>query len=169
MVARFDQKNINNFQKEIKQALKKVSDLRPAFDEIVRSLYKSNKSIFSLQGAGAYPDFKNDRSKNQKLRKVRFAYPLLKRSGRLETSITIRRSEDAREKIEKTKFQLETVVPYSGFLQAGTRFMKARPFFFLGPESSKQAELDSNLMGGRFTRAVETIRGYVEEVAEELE
>ena len=113
------QVNSKEFDAEVAEALKVVKDLRPAFIQIAREFYKTNRAIFALKSAGKYPDFsgplvretwKNPGRPDLRTRdgnltayqntKVKAGvtpkgYPLLRFSGRLEKSITDPSNSDA--------------------------------------------------------------------------
>ena len=80
--------NEKDFQKAVLDAIKHLDSLKTPFKLIASDFYKSEKAIFNLKSAGAYDDFKDDKTKQAKIRAVGFAYPLLLRTGALMRSVT---------------------------------------------------------------------------------
>ena len=157
--------NQQEFNQTIEDALRKVSDLRPAFSLIATDFYRSEKAIFKLKSPGAYKDLK-PKYKIRKAAKYGNAYPILRASGRLESSITKQGANENITLIGARFLVLGTSVPYGIFHQVGTNKMAARPFVFVGPESSKFALRDRSGQGGRLTRWTNIIEEYVKEVTE---
>ena len=146
--ARENDREFRRFQKAIRQALKKVQDMRPVFQTIGDHFLKSREYIFDKgrSGPGLYKDL-SPRYKKWKTNKFRSPYPILKLTGRLKKSITRRGGENIF-KASKRSLIIGTTVPYSGYLQEGTGRkgvgggMPARPFLFWGPESRRNANLE---------------------------
>lgn len=143
-------------------AAEKVDDLRFPLGEISRDFYKSEKAIFQLGSAGGYDDFKNKKSRAQKLKAVGFEYPLLKRSGRLEKSITGPSARGSINLIGRKNLVIGTSIKYGAYHQYGTKNMSQRPFVFIGPESKEFAADEQ--FSGRITRWTNIIERYVEAV-----
>src|SRR5688572_19842345 len=76
------------FQTAVKDALKQVKDLTIPFTLMTKSWFQGNKAIFALKGPGKYTDL-SDAYKIQKKNAVGFIYPILRRSGVLEKSLTV--------------------------------------------------------------------------------
>ena len=156
--------NQKEFANKILEAIKEIGDLRTPFKLIANDFYKSEESIFLLKSSGAYSDFKNKKSRDEKLRAVGFDYPLLKRSGNLMRSVLSPKNSNSILEISKTEMFIGTKVlskkgaPYPIFLQKGTRKMQARPFLFIGPESTYAL----NEQQGRPFRWTKTLQAYVE-------
>lgn len=163
---KYDFENRQIFLSSIERAAKKVSDLRFPMGEIARDFYESEKVIFNLKSPGGFPDFKNEKSRRQKIREVGFQYPLLKRSGRLERSITQKGAPGNITILGKQSVVVGTKIKYGGFLQEGTKFMEARRFVFVGPESRVFAGRDRQNRGGRLTRWTNILEVFVERVLE---
>lgn len=151
------------FAQAIKDALKKVSDLRIPFNLIANSWFKSNKAIFALSGPGKYKDFKNDRSRDQKKTAVGFEYPLLRRSGFLEKSITEKNDPDAIRVVTKTELTLGSSISYGQFHQFGTKFMAARPFVLIGAEQVAPSGINN-----RHLAWIQQVTDYVLQSCEEV-
>ena len=79
--------NLKAFQATLTKASKQVADLSFAMGEIARDFYKSEKAIFQLKSPGGFPDLAES-TKKQKTRLGIPLYPILKRSGKLEASVT---------------------------------------------------------------------------------
>ena len=121
------------FEKAIKKALKKVDNLKPAFDTMSDEYFQTNKSIFALKGTGLYADLskkplyafwlrKNDNAvvknngskffkggyKQLKTFKYGKPYPILKAEGTLEKSLTDKNDSNAIKIITKKTMILGT-------------------------------------------------------------
>lgn len=104
--------NDDDFQRALARLAATVSDFRIPFGLIAKEFYQSNKKIFQLKGPGKYPDFKTDASRNQKIREVGFAYPLMVRTGATASSLLNPSDSQAVRNITKTSMELGTDVPY---------------------------------------------------------
>jgi phage gpG-like protein len=158
--------NDNAFQKLIDSAFKETRDLRIPFRQIVRVFYQSRKAIFKLKSAGAYPDFKGPKVQdtwknpgrpdqrtrkgeltsyqNVKLKRHGFIYPLLKATGKLESSITDPNDSNAKQEIDAISLTIITNIPYANYHQQdnpdmGDRTMPTRKFFFIGGETRQSS------------------------------
>lgn len=117
------------------EAKKAVGDLTIPLKGIARHFFQGNKAIFALNGKGQYVDL-SPKYKAEKEKHVHFVYPILRRSGFLERSITNASDPDAiAEIVNKDTLLVGTHLFYGAFLQKGTRRMPARPFLFVGPEA----------------------------------
>ena len=130
------------FDRAIKAALDKVSDLRPVWAAIIPQWFKSNRAPFTLKGPGKYADL-SKKYKIQKKPRWGFVYPILKASGRLEKSLTVLGGESIIAQ-DKTSLLLGTATPYAVWLHFGTRKMPARPVIMIGAEQTGEtnARLD---------------------------
>lgn len=160
----FNFENKKAFQAAIDKAVKKVADLRFPMGEIARDFYKSEKAIFQLKGPGGYPDFKSEKSRMQKIKEVGFEYPLLRRSGRLEKSITSPNAEGSILIIGKNSVTIGTSIKYAIFHNSDDPRSKIpqRKFVFIGPESKEFQSRQE--FGGRLVRWTNIIEGYVQAV-----
>jgi phage gpG-like protein len=161
--------NDKSFQKKIDRAFEESLDLRIPFKLISRDFYRSQKAIFSLKGAGGYPDFKGEvykdgMTKYQFYKKKRFGfdYPLLKATGALEESTTKPDSGDSILEIEKDFLRIGTTLPYANFHQQdnpnlGNRKIPTRKYLFIGPEA-RNANSDQR---GRLDRWIKIIDNYM--------
>jgi phage gpG-like protein len=130
------------FQKAIKQALTEVKDLTIPFTLITKSWFKGNRAIFALKGPGKYADL-TENYKKQKQAKVGFVYPILRRNGALERSITdAGDSNSINYIINKSTLVLGTKVPYGPAHQFGTKVLPKRPFILLGAEQVSPPDLN---------------------------
>lgn len=153
----YEVKNLREFRKVLQAAGGIVQDLRFPFKQISGDFYKSEKSIFQLKGPGRYKDI-TPQTKTQKLREVGFIYPILKRTRRLEKSVTSPRTKDSILKIGKKELIIGTKVPYAAFHQEGTKRMPRRPFFFIGPEAPRFA---TRRQQGRLERWTSILEAFV--------
>lgn len=114
----------------IAKAVGKMEDLSFEFGEIARSLAKYNRTNFILKGYGKYAPLSAAYAE-WKARKFP-GRPILVRTGRLRDSVTdaTRPSKDTILVIKKDGMAHGSKVPYSGFVQDGTRKMPARPYLF---------------------------------------
>ena len=162
------------FTQSIQKALKKVDDLRPPFKAMSKEYYKTNKALFTLKSKGLYADLSTN-YKPIKKKKFGFLYPILKATGKLEKSLTIK-SQDSIELITKktmilgTKTKNEKGAPYPVFLQNGWKTksgstVPARPFLLIGTEPHPQAK--QKLYERRLELWLETIESYVLKVTKE--
>lgn len=134
--------NDKKFQGALVRAKMVTDDLRVPLTLIAKDFYKSEKTIFMLQGPGGYPDFKkrDGRSKYAefKLNKYGFLYPLLMATGRLAGSVTDPTHPDAiNEIINKRTLIIGSKVPYGVYHQSDLprKKLDQRKFLFIGPES----------------------------------
>lgn len=136
--------NDKKFHAAIVRAKMVTDDLRVPLTLIAKDFYKSEKTIFMLQGPGAYPDFKKDDSGRSryaefKLNKYGFVYPLLMAKGRLAGSVTDPSHPDAiNEIVNKRTLIIGSKVPYGVYHQSDRprRKIPLRKFLFIGPEST---------------------------------
>jgi len=156
------------FESAIHKAVKKCIDLSEPFDIIADDFYKSEQAIFNLKSPGGYRDFKSEKSRQSKLRAVGFAYPLLKRSGRLQRSVTQRGDGEGILRINSKYMIIGTSVPYGIFHNSDEPRKKIpqRKFLFIGPESREFA--NKQWAGGRLVRWVGTIEGHVAAVLKDM-
>jgi len=112
------------FQQALDRLSKTVSDFRIPFGQISRHFYQGNKRIFSLKSAGGYPDFKTEKSRQQKISATEkltgtgFDYPLLVRTGRLAASLFSKGDPEAVNVITERSLMLGTNVPYAIYHQS---------------------------------------------------
>ena len=150
------------FQQAIRDAIGQVDDLTLPFQLITKSWFRSNKAIFSLKGKGKYQDL-TPNYKKQKQKAVGFIYPILRRSGRLEGSITDPSSKDAVNLIiNKKTLILGTKVPYGAPHQLGLKVPK-RPFLLIGGEQTAPDEINR-----RRDAWISTLESYVLQVSEKV-
>jgi len=159
-------KNDREFKSTVRKALAQVGDLRVPFQSIQRDFYKSEKAIFSLKGPGQYPDLAPS-TKNEKFRDFGFRYPILKRTGRLERSVTSANSPDSISFVGKKTLIIGTSVPYGIFHQSDEPRKKIplRKFLFIGPEAKKFATSQQVGRARRWTRIIDE---YVSKQLEQL-
>lgn len=151
--------NDKKFQAALVRAKMVTDDLSVPLGLIAKDFYKSEKAIFMLKGPGQYPDLAAS-TKIQKERAGFSVYPILKRTGRLEGSVTNPQHPDAiNQIINKRTLIIGTTVPYGVYHQSDKPRTKIplRKFLFIGPESSF-ANSDQQ---GRVGRWLNILNSYV--------
>lgn len=148
--------NAAEFQAALRRAQSKVSDLTIPLILIAKDFYKSQKAMFQLKGPGQYEDL-SPGYKKQKKKAVGFVYPILKRSGALERSVTTPTdSNSINQIIDKNTLIIGTKVKYAAKHQFG-QGVPLRPFLFVGPES----RFATNEQSGRLGRWKNILEQYV--------
>ncbi len=157
---RMNLENLSAFRATLKKAAKQVSDLSFPMGEIARDFYKSEKAIFQLKSPGGFPDLAES-TKRQKRRLGFPEYPILKRSGRLEKSVTSPSAPGSHLRLGKTFVEIGSTVPYGIFHNSDLprRKIPHRKFFFLGPESREFGAKKE--FGGRPVRWKNIVEYYV--------
>ena len=128
--------------KEVRQLLKRMAkvtnDLTPFLVTIAEELRQSRKAIFKLTSRGAYPEL-SEKYKIRKQKDVGFAYPILKRTGRLEKSITESGGENIAEIRNKKSLFFGTQVDYGKYHQSDEPRKKIplRKFLFIGSDETR--------------------------------
>lgn len=171
-VISFNIENDVEFQKTLDKLAQATSDFRIPFGSISRDWYKSNLQIMTLNGPGLYPDFKNERSRRQKLNATKrlsgfgFEYPLLLRTGRLFTSLLNPRAPYAWNYIGRQSLEMGTLVDYGIYHQSDRprRVLPQRKFIFISGGADEIA-LDSRA-GGRLLRWTRIIENHIQQVLE---
>lgn len=149
------------FGEALRKARREMADLRPAFAEIARDFYKTQKAIFNLGGPGQYPDlsekpftawWEDDKKlkkfyakgyKEYKEAKFGFAYPILKATGALEKAVTRKDGPGNITVIGRQSLLMghrDSAIPYGKFHQsdkARSGRLPLRKYLFIGPESGK--------------------------------
>jgi phage gpG-like protein len=171
--------NDKRFRKALDRVSFDIKDLRIPLTLIAKDFYRSERAIFQLQGPGQYPDLSKKPFfawwetgklktrylggyKSYKQAKWGFAYPILKRTGRLADSVTNPSSPDAINRIEnQNSLLIGTLVPYGIYHQSDrTRSrIPLRKFLFIGPES----RFATNDQKGRLERWVGILEGFYAE------
>jgi phage gpG-like protein len=151
------------FQKAIKDALKQVNDLTIPFKLITKSWFKGNEFLFKAPyNPSRYTDL-TENYKKQKKKAVGFIYPILRRSGLLEESITDPSSGNSINLIINGKtLVLGTKVPYAAKHQFGEK-VPARPFLLIGGEQTAPDEINR-----RKDAWIATIRDYVMQKSQQV-
>jgi len=134
------------FAQLIERAAKATSDLTIPFTLMTKDWFRGNNAIFALKGPGKYDDL----SPAYKVAKARrppqgagFVYPILKRSGLLQKSLTQPGSPDSiAQIINKTSLILGTKDRTAVWHQGGTKKMPKRPMVFLGAEQTAPESLN---------------------------
>ncbi len=161
--------NDKKFRDAVKAAGDMSQDLRVPFGLILRDFYKSEQSIFKLQGPGQYPPFqgakdpKTGMTKYQAWKKKHFGfdYPLLVRTGRLSASLLGPNNPGSISLVTKLTLAFGTSVPYGIYHQSDDPRKKIplRKFLFIGPEAPQFATSEQQ---GRLQRWLGYIQDHVE-------
>ena len=132
--------NDAQFKRAIRDATRRVSDLRLAWKLISDNWRKSNKTQFELKGTGLYPPLSPAYAKRKA--KEFPGRPILVATERLKKSVTSKSSPDHINVIAKRGFTFGTKVPYGIFHQsdAPRQTLPLRKFLFIGPEAPQFAK-----------------------------
>jgi phage gpG-like protein len=125
--------NREEWKRLLVEARGKAMDLRLPLTLIGRSLYKwTALEIFGLSGPGKFVDLR-PKYKAWKEKHLHFAYPILKASGRLETSLTQPGGENILRFPNATTLEWGTSVPYGIYHQSESprKKMPRRPFLLV--------------------------------------
>lgn len=177
----FIPENDEKFRQLLDKYASRISDFRIPFGLIANHWYRGNKKIFSLKGPGLYHPlggFNNQdkvrfrgaevtkqlKAETLKKEEVGFAYPLLKRRGDIERSLTSKNDKGAEYFVGRQSMVLGTKVPYAIFHQSDQprSKMPQRKMIFIdgGPaERSKDA-----LISGRIQAWTNIIEDYAKQV-----
>lgn len=147
--------------KTLQKYSKKVGDLTIPLTLISQQWFKSNIAIFSLQSKGKYTDL-SPIYKERKKKDVGFAYPIMKRGGDLERSLTNPEDGSAVNRIiNRLALTVGTSVPYAIFHQSKKPRTKMpfRPVVLFGneqiaPNALKRRVRDWEKMIGDHVRQV---------------
>lgn len=153
-------------------------NLTVPFTLISKSWFRANRSIFALKGPGKYPDYggfspnapvrpgssktRREKAKQDKVQEVGFIYPMMRRRGKLEASLTNPTDPNSVNLIvNKVALYLGTRVEYAFYHQAkGARTkMPFRPVVFTGAEQVAPTE-----MRNESTRWLNIIDDYMQQV-----
>jgi len=121
----------DDFQDALNEAASKVDDLRVPFRSMLAQFYKAEKVIFKLKTRGRYDDLSPKYKKRKKKLLGGTGYPILKRTGALEASVTKRNALGSYWRLRKKYFEVGTTLPYAHFHQFGTKKMAMREFIFI--------------------------------------
>lgn len=154
--------NVEAFKRALDKLGEVSSDFRIPFRLIASDFYRSNRKLFTLQGAGLYQDLSPARGqdgnpsttsnyKEQKLKNLGFAYPILVgRTRNLSNSILSKSHRYSKFFLGRKSMEMGTTVPYGKYHQAGgnRRKIPQRKFVFIdGGPADKSS--DSNIAGRR--------------------
>lgn len=139
-----------------------ASDFRPAFVSIASDFYRSNRKLFTLQGAGLYQDLApatgidgnpttTSNYKNEKDIKLGFTYPILVGATRdLSNSILGKNNRYSIFFLGRQELQMGSSVPYGKYHQSDEprEVIPQRKFVFIdgGPADKSR---DSSINGRR--------------------
>jgi len=176
----FNPENDKAFVKALNDLGKATDDFRIPFGLIANDWYKSNRLIFGLKSPGLYTDLggflpnRRDRkikgervtrreyAKYQKKKEVGFVYPILKRHGDIERSMSSKSSPGAEFFIGRQTLIMGTQISYAKFHQSDRTPRKKLPqrkliFISGGPaEKAKDARIS-----GRRERWLKIINEHI--------
>lgn len=150
------------FSQAIQDALSQVDDLTLPYTLIAKSWFQSNKALFTLKSPGKFVDL-SEKYKKNKQKAVGFIYPILKRSGALELSITDPTDTNSINLIiNKQTLLLGTKIFYAPTHQFGSvkSNVPARPFLLIGAEQTGPEEFNK-----REAAWIAIIASYVAQVS----
>lgn len=153
--------NDKRLQAGLDRAAKATGDLSKPLTLIGKDFFRSRKAIFTLKGAGQYPDFKTEKSRKQKFREVGFEYPLLERHGALKLSVTDPKDKNAVFNVDESSGEFGTQLEYLLYHQSDEPRKKIplRKILFIGPEAPRFAK--GKQLSGFPDRALNTLNTYV--------
>lgn len=158
------------FERKLQKMIRAGKDFSPAFHTIGRMFRQSRRTIFDLKGPGGYPDFKSERSRQQKIRQVGFDYPLLFRTGQLMRSITDISHKHNVTIIQKKAFAFGTNLPYAKYHNSDKtprRKIPQRKFIFWGVEARQFQRLTEQTRTFQ-GRALKILKDYIVRSAEDV-
>lgn len=180
-IVSFIPENDEAFRRQLDDVADKISDFRVPFGLIANHFYKGNRKIFALKSPGLYQDyggFNHDelvkfrgnlvtrrvKAKILKQEEVGFIYPMLKRRGDLEKSLTNKNDTGAEFFVGRKSLVMGTKVPHAKYHQSDRprNVMPQRKVVFIdgGPaERSRDA-----LISGRAQAWANIINDYVAQV-----
>lgn len=152
--------NDRKFREALARAKAEVSNLTLPLTLIAKDFQRSEKAIFLLKSEGQYPDL-SENYKPEKKKAVGFLYPILKRTGALERSLTTPTDPDTiLEIVNQDTLFIGTRVKYAIYHQSDEPRKKIplRKFLFIGPEAPRFATSD---MMGRPERWLNILNAFV--------
>ena len=177
----FIPENDDAFRKALDDVRDKVQDFTIPFSLIANDFYRSNRKLFSLKSGGLYPPYggfspfetvfyrgtrttKKDRAENEKLEKFGFIFPMLKRTGKLETSLSGKSAPGAEFFVGRSQLIMGTKVDYAKYHQSDrprTKLPQRKMIFIDGgpAERAKDASIS-----GRRERWINILNDYVAQV-----
>lgn len=177
----FIPENDAQFQKLLDEVSDKVSDFRIPFGLIANHWYRGNKKIFALKGPGLYSPLggfnyqdkvrfrgievtKRQRAETLKKEEVGFAYPLLKRQGALEKSLSSKSAQGAEYFVGRQSMVLGTKIDYAKYHQSDRPRKKIpqRKMIFIDGGPAEKAQ--DALISGRIQAWTNIIKDYVAQV-----
>lgn len=162
----FDTSEMNSLSTKIDKLRKRVTDLRPAFEQMSVDFYKQQKVLFRSGKRTFYDDLK-EKTKQRKLRMYGFTYPILFAEGNLASSLLNRGDANAVNVIRKDEFMIGTNVEYAVYHHSKEQprnKLPRRPLWQDVPKAISSAKA-SDRMFFRWKRILET---YMEKAAKGL-
>lgn len=165
-VVSYSADNDQKFRDALIEAQKTVGDLTVPLTLIAKDFFKSEVAIWALKGPGQYPDL-SQRTLDQRHRDKQPIYPILKRSGALEKSMTDPTDPNAISEIVNgeslfigTRVKSKKGYPYPAVHQFGSKNVPMRKFLFIGPEAPQFATSEQM---GRLDRWLNILNSYVDQ------
>lgn len=154
MVISYSVDNDKRFRNAVRDATRKVSDLRFAFKEIARDWRKSNQAQFTLKGSGLYPPLNPDYAERK--RRIYGNQPIMVASGELKKSLT-RTGGDNISLVKKDSLTFGTANDYAVYHQSDRprKKLPQRKVLFIGPEAPSTAPSEITGRLERFTAILE--------------
>lgn len=179
----FQPQNDERFRRALESLGKTVSDFRIPLGLISRDWYRSNKIIFGLASRGLYEDLggfnpnlkdrkwegqpvtRREYAKRSKLKAVGFVYPLLKRTGAIEASMSGPNAKGAEFFLGKQTLIMGTNISYAKYHQSDrTPRLKLpqRKLVFISGGPGETAQ-DSRI-NGRLERWLNIVNDHIRQV-----
>jgi phage gpG-like protein len=163
MAEQFTSYSIDNdrrFRQALDRARQETSDLTIPLTLIAKDFFKSQRAIWLLKSPGLYPDLAES-TKAKRRRDNQPLYPILKRTGALELSMTDPTDPKAiSEIVNKNTLIVGTKVEYGIYHQSDAPRSKIplRKFLFIGPEAPRFASSEQK---GRPERWMNILNEFV--------
>lgn len=169
MAISYSADNDKRFRQALERARNVTDDLRIPLGLIAKDFYKSQAAIWKLKSPGQYPDLAESTKKDRE-RRGQPLYPILRRTGALETAASIQGGlGNVTRLIGKSQMHLGvegSVIPYAIYHQSNRARSKIplRKFIFIGPEAPQFATSEQV---GRLQRWLGILNGYIAQKMEQ--
>lgn len=161
---RFEVENIEALNKRFETMAQYTSDFRIPFGLISQDFYRSNRKLFTLQGAGLYEDLKPS-TKKQKEAEVGFVYPILVgQTRKLSNSVLGPRNSGSVNFIGRQSLVLGSTVEHGIYHQSDKprRTLPQRKFVFIDGGPADRSN-DSSIAGRR-ERWINMVDDYLAQI-----
>ena len=180
-IVSFITENDKEFKKLLDDVGRDISDFRIPFGLISNHFYKGNRKIFTLSSPGLYPDFggfkptekikfrgqmitRRGVAKFLKNEEVGFIYPMLKRTGKLEKSLSSRNGAGAEHFIGRNSLVMGTNIDYAKYHQSDRPRKKLPQHKIIFIDGGGQEIAKDALISGRLQAWNNIINDYVIQV-----